>query len=207
MTDPVVLEKAAKAGEQTLNQKIVTWIQGKMGQKVGDGECWTLAEQALQASGGYGSGHYGKITDDADYEWGTKIKLTEVKAGDILQFRDHVVRTLTKTSIRFEDQSGWDEEDDQSSTQAHHTAIVKTPADADGRMAVMDQNSDPGGKIVQNQVLYTRSVAEKTTKEVKSVYDEDAGKKRNATVITKVTITVTGKLWAYRPQVKPEETK
>lgn len=205
MSDPVGLETPAAGEEMTLNQKIATWVQGKKGQKVGDGECWTLAENALKQAGAKTSYDFGKVTANADYIWGTEIKVADIKAGDILQFRDHKIKVVTKIKVRFDDDSGWDEEEEEEFSRGHHTAVVDGTPDADGVVATLEQNIKPDGKVVQAKSLHTRSVAAKSTKEVKSVYDEDAKKKRNATVTTEVTITVTGTIWAYRPQKAEEE--
>ena len=35
----------------TMSQKVVAWAHSKLRQRVGRGECWDLADQALRASG------------------------------------------------------------------------------------------------------------------------------------------------------------
>ena len=35
------------ADGSTVNQKALVWARGKLGQKVGRGECWDLADRAL----------------------------------------------------------------------------------------------------------------------------------------------------------------
>ncbi|HET9954420.1 MAG TPA: hypothetical protein VFQ61_07945 [Polyangiaceae bacterium] len=61
------------AGGQTVNQKIQAFASSRVGQQVGDGECWTLAEQALAAAGAKTSNEImgaANVTPDADYVWG-----------------------------------------------------------------------------------------------------------------------------------------
>ena len=74
----------------TLNQKVVKWAVGKIGQSVGAGECWDLANSALLQAGAGSSADFGPMGDDADYVWGTPIPdLKDVIPGDILQYRDY----------------------------------------------------------------------------------------------------------------------
>jgi hypothetical protein len=74
----------------TLNQKVLIWTRGRMGQQVGRGECWDLADQALSKSGANSSTTTGA---DDDYVWGDEIGIGDVIPGDILQFRDYEVTT------------------------------------------------------------------------------------------------------------------
>ena len=69
----------------TLNQKVLIWARGKKGRKVGRGECWNLADQALRHAGASSSTTTG---EDDDYEWGEPVDAKDLIAGDILQLRD-----------------------------------------------------------------------------------------------------------------------
>ena len=65
---------SGKQAVLTINQKIVLWAKGKLGKKVGRGECWDLAEQALKQAGAQTSNDLGPVGDDTDYIWGEKVK-------------------------------------------------------------------------------------------------------------------------------------
>jgi len=62
-----------------LNQKIIKFVDSKMGKKVGRGECWDLAADALKLVG---------AKWDGNYKFGIKINPKEecVFPGDIIQF-------------------------------------------------------------------------------------------------------------------------
>jgi hypothetical protein len=90
-----------KKGPLTINQKIVTWVHGHLGKKVGKGECWDLAESALRHAGAQTSNDLGPLGDDTDYIWGDPINIKDVIPDDILQFRDHEVTTITEMKKAF----------------------------------------------------------------------------------------------------------
>lgn len=71
----------------TLNQAIVRFAVSQLGKKVGNGECWTLAAEALEAAG---------AEPPKMYDFGEEIELSEITPGDILQF----------TSARFDRADG-----------------------------------------------------------------------------------------------------
>jgi hypothetical protein len=182
-----------------LGQKVVTFAAGKRGQTVGRGECYDLADEALTRAGAKSASSYGKITDDADYEWGRRIELKDVEAGDILQLRDHKIVIRTDTTIKkvFAN-GGWDESEkwnEQAFRRGHHTAIVGVN-EGNGVLEVYEQNVKPGGKKVQRQTLYVRSQMPSTKTETRM-----EGKTR-VTITTKTTTTVEGTVWAYRPEAR-----
>ena len=94
----------AAADEPTKNEKIVAFAKGKLGEQVGNGECWTLAHEAVKAAGAKSSGAYKDSPAKGDYVWGKLVygvgikdgKLYEENTtdklkpepGDIIQFRD-----------------------------------------------------------------------------------------------------------------------
>jgi hypothetical protein len=53
----------------TTNQKVVVWARGKLGHKIGRGECWDLGEQALKQAGAQTSNDLGPVEADSDYIW------------------------------------------------------------------------------------------------------------------------------------------
>jgi hypothetical protein len=164
----------------TLNQKVLIWAQGKLGQQVGDGECWTLAESAVTNSGGQSSkGLTGGDADDfsdADYVWGDAVKLDDAKPGDVLQFRDYSFEaTTTQTNGAWNSRTG---------ERGHHTAIVARNL-GNGQLVVIEQNVDPGGKRVQQNTIYVKDGV------------TIAGAKGATT-----SISTSGSVTAYRPKPK-----
>ena len=66
---------------QDLNDAVVSFAMANFGTQVGDGQCWTLVDQALKAAGADTSG-------DAASIWGNPIGLDALAPGDILQFEN-----------------------------------------------------------------------------------------------------------------------
>jgi hypothetical protein len=197
---------------QSIGDKVKTFAGGKKGQMVGDGECFTLADQALKDAGAKSAADYGKVTADADYVWGTETSKALVQAGDIVQFRNYKFEITTKTKTtktykghpKYKDQSTDGEEwQTQSQERPHHTAIVSSK-DSASQWTILEQNIAPMGsdtpvKQVQLNELHTAD-STKTTK-TESTVIEDGGPVK-VTVETTVTIKVTGTVKVYRPQAK-----
>jgi hypothetical protein len=92
------------ASSLPLNDKVLAYAQSEMGIQVGNGECWTLVDQALASAGAQrpGTGGLGL------YEFGNAEAVSAVVPGDVLQFEN----------IKFVAPNGaW-------MTFPHHTAIV-----------------------------------------------------------------------------------
>jgi hypothetical protein len=187
----------------TTNQKVVVWTRGKLGRKVGRGECWDLAEEALKQANAHSSNDLGSVDEHSDYVWGDPIEqLKDIEPGDVLQFRDHEVTTLTKTEISFADGSGSEQTKEETAERRHHTAIVNGKPDSKGAVATLEQRVKPKGKVVQEKLLYTRDVEAMKTTVSKKLKHPSSKKLEPATVVTTVTIKVTGRIWAYRPKPK-----
>jgi hypothetical protein len=102
---------------KTVPEKIVAFCEKNKDKKVGKGECWDLAKEALNESG---------ATWTAPYEFGKELKKKEpVQAGDIIQFE--------KVRIEYPDGS-WKE-------LPHHTAIVYKVI-APGKFTMAEQNAN-----------------------------------------------------------------
>jgi hypothetical protein len=118
---------ASTTQPSTLGQKIVAFCVEHKGQQVGNGQCGTLASHALRAVGGK---HRGPDNPNPeDFVWGDLVlfvdsagkpskiqsgKLTDIRPGDIIQFRDAV----------FEHRTGKTRHVTQH--MHHHTAIVES---------------------------------------------------------------------------------
>ncbi len=61
----------AAPNDANLGAQIVVFATSKSGQRVGDGQCFALADQALKALGARSAADFGTVTADADYKWGS----------------------------------------------------------------------------------------------------------------------------------------
>src|SRR5208282_4512701 len=84
-------------GQHALGAKVVAFACAHLHKKVGDGECFALADKELRRAGAKSVSDYGKITDDADYVWGDPVDLQDVAPGDVIQFRYLDVDTKVET--------------------------------------------------------------------------------------------------------------
>jgi hypothetical protein len=149
---------------------VVTFARGKLGERVGRGECFDLADRALRNAGAKSAADFGSVADDADYVWGRPVSLSDVRPGDIIQFRDYRYDRTVETSTR---------EDTDFQERPHHTAIVER-VDGGGALTVLEQNAPDGSPGRRTQLFF--SDANSTS----------GGKK--------TTIKVQGTLKFYRPQ-------
>jgi|SRR6185369_12435649 len=109
-----------------LNRKVLKFAEDHLGKQVGNGECWTLAAEALAEAGAPRPGAMGVAVNDFGRKLGAREKILP---GDVVQFEKakFVHRTRTGTSTQ---------------TMSHHTAIV---AKVQGKtIALLHQNH--GGK-------------------------------------------------------------
>jgi hypothetical protein len=113
----------------SFNHKVIDFALSRMGRKVGDGECWALADRALAAAGAHRPGKRGYGL----YVFGHRVPLRAVQPGDILQFE--------KVSFKHIKQSG------RPSRRRfrHHTAIV---AGVKGHTLILLQQNVGGVKRV-----------------------------------------------------------
>lgn len=154
-----------------VSAQVVSFAEGKSGQRVGDGECFALADQALKKAGAKSAADYGTIGDDADYKWGQQVSLADVKPGDIVQFRDYEV-----TRREEEKDGSWKE---RTEKRPHHTAIVKS-VDGNGLLTVIEQNAPKGSAVRKIQLGFSSTS-----------FSNDK---------TTTTLTTRGTVWFYRPQ-------
>jgi hypothetical protein len=94
----------AQKGTPELNKKIIKYVNSVIGKQVDRGECWDLANQALNQNNAKWNGEYvyGKPIDP---------EKDEVFPGDIIQFEKVKVKYTKGNTITTE-------------TMGHHTAIV-----------------------------------------------------------------------------------
>jgi hypothetical protein len=130
----VALARAPAEAAETINRKVVQFARAHIGRQVGDGECWALADRALQAADGHRPGTRGYPT----YVFGKQISRLALQPGDIIQFE----------GVRFKHygpNGSW-----SSNEFPHHTAVV---ADVRGtRITLLHQNVS-GKRTVQTGVI------------------------------------------------------
>jgi hypothetical protein len=165
----------AKGSAPSMADRIIGYPKRNFGQKVGDGECFTLADRALAGAGAKSAADFGTVAPDIDYVWGTPVSLADVRPGDIVQFRDYrfdreVVTKKTGETVT---------DTDFQERTPHHTAIVER-VDGGGAFTVLEQNVD-SSPVVRNQLFF-----------------KDSGPTTVGNTTT--TIKVSGKFWFYRPQ-------
>ncbi len=99
-----------------IQREVVNFAADSIGKKIGRGECWDLADQALRAAG---------AEPPKGYTFGDRIPLSEIQPGDILQF----------TSARFDEPGYW-----TIMGMPNHTAVVHAVGDT--RAFILQQNFD-----------------------------------------------------------------
>lgn len=135
-------------GQPRVGQQVHSFARNRLGQQVGNGECFDLADRSLRAAGARSAEDYGQVTPDGDYQWGDSIDLVQVQAGDVLQFRNYSVTVrVVVTQVRtFRDGSTEESEEEKWETyeRPHHTAIVSQRLGG-GRLRVLEQNAPSPG--------------------------------------------------------------
>jgi hypothetical protein len=170
----VGVDAPAAAPTAAIAESVVSYASRRLGRRVGNGECFTLADRALRHAGARSAADYGAILPDGDYVWGTEVSLANLRPGDIVQFRDYscTVTTVTETDSATNT-------DERVQERRHHTAIVER-AGPDGAVTVLEQNSPPGSAVVRTELFFRSGRTESDARTT--------------------TVTVGGTLWFYRPQ-------
>jgi hypothetical protein len=177
-----------------LNSRVLSFAKAKLGTKVGDGECATLAAEAVKAAGGKRFDQLGPTGTNADYVWGRKVttlktsggSISAVKPGDIIQFRSVSFRQDTKVMYS----NGASRTSYKTSSYSHHTAVVESVS---GKFInLLQQNVGSAGKsadakkIVQRGTIWGSSFSTLTVA-------------KDGTKTTKTYKFLGGTMWVYRP--------
>jgi hypothetical protein len=109
------------------NAKIVEYVTSVVGKKVGRGECWDLANEALT---------YANAKWEFPTTFGKPIdyKKETILAGDLIQIRNVVMESRTDTSL-----VRW--------KMVEHTAIVFA-SEENGRIRIAEQNVNGVRKVI-----------------------------------------------------------
>ncbi len=169
--------------------QITQFASTRMGQQVGDGECFTLVDQALRGAAARSAASYGTITPEANYVWGRAITLGQAQAGDVIQFNNYrYVKTVTTKIVR-RDGSENESTTEEEQSRPHHSAIVASVG-GQGAVTVLEQNVEGARRVVRNGLFFT------SRSEPPVITIDAAG---TSTTVTTV-ITVSGQNWFYRPE-------
>ena len=129
---------SAKQSQPSMADQIVSYARRKRGERVGDGECYTLVNRALSAADAKSARDYGTVSPDADYVWGTSVTLTDLQPGDVIQFRDYTFKRVDVT----DDDSG------TTTDELRETARTTPPSSrawtATARSRCWEQNAPDG---------------------------------------------------------------
>jgi hypothetical protein len=148
----VILLALACETDATLNEQIVEFARSKLGEKVGDGQCSTLAAHALGHAGG-------RIRRGGDGHWGDELKsLLDAKPGDILQFENvmfsHTYWRADGATIT------------EMHKFAHHTAIISRVRKRGTKPILVILHQNVNGS--QNVQEWTMKLADKKRGTVKA---------------------------------------
>ena len=177
---PIGLDAPSGSGThstQSIATRIVGYARRQSGTRVGDGQCFALADRALTSAGAKTASDFGTITRDADYVWGTSITAADLQPGDIVQFRDYVFDRETTT----EHPDGSSDTRTERQGRPHHTAVVETVG-PHGDATVLEQNAPDGSPVRHSHLYFTTTTF------------TDGG--------STTSITVQGTIWFYRPQAR-----
>ena len=158
--------------------------------RYGDGECWTLVEASIVQAGGKSSiQQTPNFGPNVSYVWGKAINVTELQAGDVVQYQGYAWTQTTRIDVTSPEGSSFSE---NSRTEGrglpHHSGLVIRVI-SPGMVEVIEQNIPPRSGPVQTIQLALAAPAT-TTDTV-----------RNGTTVTVTTIshTVSGAVRCYRP--------
>ncbi len=115
-----------------LNQRIIAFVDARMGRTVGTGECWDLAAGALEYAGAYLNRH----SEETLYIFGKQMDpwKNPIFPGDIIQFENVIIRYKKGRTI-------------YTKKMPHHTAIIYE-VQKPGQYLIAHQNSSETGRKV-----------------------------------------------------------
>lgn len=118
----------------SLNQKVISLANGKMGKKVDRGECWDLAAYVLNETG---------CEWDGMYEFGELLsKDACLMPGDIIQFKGVVVK-YQKGRTKY------------TEAMTHHTAIIQEVKSKDEVVLIHQNTAYAGRKVTTSPLVFS----------------------------------------------------
>ncbi|MFN0116598.1 MAG: hypothetical protein ACKVPY_18155 [Paracoccaceae bacterium] len=161
-----------------------------------DGECWTLVEDAVVGAGGRSSRVLTpRFSATSSYVWGSIVPVSNLQAGDVLQFSSYSWTRTTVTEVTNPDGSGSTNEAFTTETRGgpQHSAMVVRVVST-GIVEVIEQNVPPVTGNVQTVMLVLTAPARQVT----TTRAPRAGGGETVTTVT-VTDSVTNAPRCYRP--------
>jgi hypothetical protein len=179
-----ILPVHAEISHEAIGERIVAFAREQQGRQVGSGECTELAVEAMKSADAKDVSTYGETSADGDYVWGNPVALKDAEPGDIVQFRNFIIKIrIVAMEIlpggRSANTESWAVE-----TRDHHTAIVEE--NYGGELLLLEQNVEPH-LVVQRTLL---PVASETTE----------GSPDGTPGVLETTFEVAGIARIYRPQ-------
>ena len=169
-------------------QRVLDFARQHVSQRVGDGECFALADEALRNASAGSASDFGRVGAHTDYHWSSRrVSAADAQPGDIVQFRRYVITTVTRTVNA--DGSSREFTETETRGAPNHTAVVVSN-DGHGNLTILEQNVDIGG---------TTGQAQKTVRQNRIA--TSAGSHQSGT--TTVTVRISGRLVVYRPTARP----
>lgn len=182
----------------SLNARIVHWLrQRPLDTRHGNGECWSLAEDALRAVNARTSRQLTpRFSTRADYVWGDEEStFAAIVPGDVLQLRDYRVRTTTTTVDFLTGPLG--RADEQTLERPHHTAIALNVVMPGLLLDVIEQNVPRPGSARADRVVQINRFALASCRGPSETRVDGLGERQ--TVTTSYTI-LGGRIGAFHPQ-------
>ncbi|MGE3819762.1 MAG: CHAP domain-containing protein [Isosphaeraceae bacterium] len=140
---PSLVAAGPEGSPPPLNKAVLEYARSRLGETVGDGQCTSLAVEALGQAGA----RRFPFAESGDYVWGRPVEsFAEALPGDVLQFRDAVfVGTVTLSGGRTMT---------YRQNYPHHTAIVAEVREGGRLVTVLHQNvADAGVKPSEIQTV------------------------------------------------------
>ena len=154
---PVAGQNEKPKGKESypVNEKVVAFAKKSIGEQVGDGECATLANEALKSAGGKSISAYKDSPNEGDYVWGELVYGREVKDGKLIESGNAKLKVVPGDIVQFRDakfagrRSGGGT---YTMTASHHTAVVVNTTPNGKVLGILHQNSN-GNKTVAEAIL------------------------------------------------------
>jgi hypothetical protein len=151
-------------------QRLIAFASGRLGRVEGNGECWTLADNAFS--------HLGFHKPAATYAWGRVVEqVSGARPGDIFQFTRFTYRVDRSDGSWFEGSRG----------APRHTAILES-IDANGYATFLECNVDDALNPQDDRHNVQRNRFHVRTADIN---EDDGGR---------TTVRTSGSYIIYRPQ-------
>jgi hypothetical protein len=126
---------------QEFNPAALSFAQSRLGQVVGNGECWTLCHRSFVESGAQGAVKYVFGTEIARGKTGSQDVFVRARIGDVIQF----------DATRFSVGAGWFQ-----AGAPNHTAIIESISGS--VVTVLEQNVPLGGAVQRTTYDFSKVI-------------------------------------------------